>query len=150
MQTFITDFDMHINAKNLDNKRLGKQRVEALQIADCLLIKVSRWKFHPATAMWKNYEAFLLHKYVSAIFLEWKNRGFKNYKCEEWYEKLNEALKIKYENKFTYQVDWINKSFIESHRSNLIKKDFNFYRNKFPSTLLDLPYIWPVENIKFK
>ena len=62
MQTFITDFDMAQNAKKLDDKRLGKQRIEALQIANCLLVKESRWKNHPAVKMWKGYERFLIRK----------------------------------------------------------------------------------------
>lgn len=90
MQTFITDFNMAQNAKNLDNKRLGKQRVEALQIASCLLEKETRWRNHPAVKMWKGYESFLIRRYIITLFAEWSNvRIYKNEKCEEHYSDFN-------------------------------------------------------------
>ena len=36
MQTFLVDRNMEKNAKILDRQRLGKQRVECLQILNCL------------------------------------------------------------------------------------------------------------------
>lgn len=144
MQTFITDFDMAQNAKNLDNKRLGKQRVEALTIATCLLEKENGWKNHPAVKMWKGNENYLILEYLPAIFKEWKSRGFKNEKCENWYDKLlffiNNQIFI-----LTLRPTWMIQDFIEAHRSNLIRKNPEHYKPLFPNTKENLPYIWPVK-----
>ena len=143
MQTFITDFNMAQNAKNLDNKRLGKQRVEGLQIASCLLEKETRWKNHPTVKMWKGYEEFLLYFYLNWIFDQWLRRGYKNEKCTETYERLCNICKYPgFENIKTPL--WLSIQFIESHRSNLIRKNPEFYRPLFLDTKEGLEYIWLV------
>jgi hypothetical protein len=134
---------MNQNAKNLDNKRLGKQRLESIQIASCLLIKETRWKNHPAVKMWKGNEHYLIHVYLCEILTEWIKRGFKNEKCEQHYFNLVEICKYQgIEN--CNKPKWVSADFIESHRSNLLRKDYNFYISKFPDTKLGLEYIWPV------
>lgn len=84
MQTFLPFPNPTQTARVLDDKRLGKQRVEALQIADCLLQnKASHWKHHPAVLMWSGYESYLVKVYISAIIHEWQNvRMFRNEKCQ--------------------------------------------------------------------
>ena len=143
MQTFITDHDMEISAHNLDDKRLGKQRVEALQIFECLMVKETRWKNHPAVKMWKGYESFLLLKYLYPILHEWENvRGFKNLKCKLKWVRYQENYDVSFYS-IIIKPPWITNEFIEAHRSNLIRKDANFYKPLFPSTKEDLKYIWP-------
>ena len=59
MQTFLPYKDFSRSAKVLDRQRLGKQRVEGLQILQCLLgIGSLRWKNHPAVKMWKGAELY--------------------------------------------------------------------------------------------
>jgi hypothetical protein len=140
MQTFITDYNPNISARTLDSKRLGKQRVEALQIADCLLIKESRWKSHPAVKMWKGYESYLIKVYLVSIFLEWEKRGYKNTKCDIWWQKLYKKVK---NTKIIYPK-WITDDFIKSHRSNLIRKNENHYSHIFQNIPNNLEYIWPI------
>jgi len=146
MQTFITDFDMEQNAKNLDNKRLGKQHVECCQIAMCLLEKESKWKNHPAVKMWKGYEPFLIETYLKAILIEWEIRGFKGEKCWNHYDRLHKAVQQLRIHKYAYwQIpSWLTKDFIEAHRSNLIRKNKDYYKSKFPNTKEGLDYIWPI------
>jgi hypothetical protein len=57
MQTFLPYKDFKKSAKVLDNKRLGKQRVEAFQILNILLgrTKTKGWRNHPAVLMWKGH-----------------------------------------------------------------------------------------------
>ena len=132
------------NAKNLDDKRLGKQRVEALQIANCLLVKESRWKNHPAVKMWKGYEDYLLYNYLDWIFDVWLRKGFKNEKCQELFLRLQEVCKYPgIEN--IKKPPWITEEFIEAHRSNLIRKKPEHYRPLFPNTQEGLEYIWPIK-----
>jgi hypothetical protein len=140
MQTFITDFDLEKSAKNLDYKRLGKQRVETIQIAnECLGLK-NGWQNHPAIKMWKGYEKYLILEYLYLHLLEWQNRGYKSPKCLEHYERLKKNVK----NLNFIKPFWITEEFIESHRSNLIAKKYEHYKPLFPNTKEGLSYIWPV------
>lgn len=53
MQTFLPYTDPEKCARVLDNKRLGKQRVEAIQILNVLLgvTQTKGWRNHPAVKM---------------------------------------------------------------------------------------------------
>ncbi len=54
MQTFLPYPDFAESARVLDNKRLGKQRVEVLQILNVLTDSTRKgWRNHPAVAMWR-------------------------------------------------------------------------------------------------
>ncbi len=80
VNTFIVSSDPKKCAKALDNKRLGKQRVEAYQIINLLEHKDDTKKGfsnHPATQMWKPYLAGLKY-YYNCIVEEWIDRGFNN------------------------------------------------------------------------
>lgn len=142
MQTFLPYGDPERSAKALDNKRLGKQRVEAIQIARRLLdvSDGTGWSNHPATKMWKNYEPYLIKIYLRAILDEWNKRGFKNEKCEQHYKELYRLVAARR----PVQPPWFGEPLFESHRSRLIQKDSDFYKEKFPHTPDDLEYIWPV------
>jgi hypothetical protein len=76
MQTFVPYDDYYKIGRSLDNKRLGKQRVEAMQILNCLY-KPNRWQNHPAVRMWRGYHEALKH-YQNWIMMAWMERGFKN------------------------------------------------------------------------
>ncbi len=52
MQTFLPDPDFTVSAQLLDTRRLGKQRVEALQVLRALTRESYGWKSHPAVLMW--------------------------------------------------------------------------------------------------
>jgi len=70
MQTFLPYKSFTKSAQVLDYKRLGKQRVEAMQIFNALTGVPTKsgkaytgWLNHPAVVMWKDYEeALLLYK----------------------------------------------------------------------------------------
>ena len=66
---------MERSAKALDNKRLGKQRVEALQILRANLGLTKGWRNHPAAVMWRGHEGYL-YLYTNAMCMEWRQRGF--------------------------------------------------------------------------
>jgi len=82
MQTFLPHEDFSISASILDDKRLGKQRVEALQIYNVLVGNLTKkgkpykgWLRHPAVLMWDGHvEALLLYK--NKMIEEWILRGF--------------------------------------------------------------------------
>lgn len=75
MQTFVP-FESHADsAAILDRRRLGKQRVECVQILDTLLGVSKGWRNHPAVKMWAGYEHELA-LYGLACVDEWVRRGY--------------------------------------------------------------------------
>lgn len=81
MQTFLPYPDFAESARCLDNRRLGKQRVEAYQILRALERfddpQRPGWRNHPAVLMWRGYED-ALRLYMNATITEWTGRGFRN------------------------------------------------------------------------
>ena len=59
MQTFLPYPDFLASARALDQKRLGKQRVEAIQVLRGLTRPGYGWRNHPAVKMWAGYEEAL-------------------------------------------------------------------------------------------
>lgn len=76
MQTFLPEKDYSSCALVLDDKRLVKQLLECRQILTALAGESKGWVNHPATKMWRGYEAELLN-YSAAIRDEMIARGFK-------------------------------------------------------------------------
>ena len=131
MQTFLPFNSIEQTVKCLDWKRLGKQRVEALQILNCLSNKSIGWKNHPAVKMWKGKEAFLGF-YMNACLSEWMIRGYKN-NMILFEEASSENPPI-----------WFGDDRVHSsHRSNLLRKDSVYYAKFGWSEPADLPYAWP-------
>lgn len=139
MQTFLPDIEMQVAVSLLDNKRLGKQRVEAIQIAMCLLEKPSNWKNHPAVLMWKGYEPYLL-EYIKCTMDEFAKRGYKNIKCVEHYNRLKSMIK----DRPIQRPIWYNSDFVKAHQSNLVRKNKDYYSRYF-NVPDNLPYIWKKE-----
>ncbi|WP_370947972.1 MSMEG_6728 family protein [Amycolatopsis sp. cg5] len=60
MQTFLPYPGFRETAAVLDQRRLGKQRVEAIQVLRALTVPGYGWRHHPAAAMWAGYEEALV------------------------------------------------------------------------------------------
>jgi hypothetical protein len=142
MQTFLVSDDFEATAKVLDRQRLGKQRVEVIQILKALNGQ-GGWQNHPAVKMWKGFEKWLA-KYGLTICAEWIKRGYK----DTCYDKI-----FLYYNPDNSSINWMgpkppflsNQDFFRSHKSNLIRKKPEYYRPLFGNDIPDnLPYIWPV------
>lgn len=134
MQTFLPYPSFPKSAACLDNKRLGKQRVEAMQILNVLAGKSSGWKHHPAVLMWRGYEK-ALRQYLRAVIIEWKRRGFKNSM------RIPRAVSLQ-----PHEIPpWIgSRRFHSSHRSNLLRKDPEHYGKMGWKVDLNQPRYWPV------
>jgi hypothetical protein len=136
MQTFLPYTDPWLVAGRLDNKRLGKQRVEGKQILDLLEGRAdNNWRHHPAVRMWQGYVPEL-KRYVNVMIQEWIDRGKKN--TMPLYESTDD------------EGDWFPGWFddlrlIYSHRANLVKKLPEHYRPLWPEVDPNTPYWWPVE-----
>lgn len=139
MQTFLPYPSAARSAACLDRQRLGKQRVEALQILRTLQGKSSGWANHPAVRMWRGYE-HALAVYGWSMCDEWMQRGYVD-KCR-W--EFVEAMKgLDPEQAIT--LPWLgDEAFHRSHQSNLVRKDPVYYRPLFPGVPNDLPYVWPI------
>lgn len=165
MQTFLPSSDLRQSVEFLDDKRLGKQRVETKQILLALGVSVgqhdgskpSQWKNHPAVKMWKGYEAALaLYGYFCCR--EWKRRGFKDVLESQFTEVLN---KLTGRNTVLTNSGTDHGNFIggdpkilspwwlgfpalhRSHRANLVRKEPEYYSVYFTERN-HVPYYWPV------
>ncbi len=153
MQTFLPYSDFYKTAECLDYKRLGKQRLETLQIYKSLTEKNYGWKNHPAVKMWKGYEKELLI-YGIIICNEWIKRGYKDTLKERFIKELFKYqfyFYIDYNGNFELAKEkikypiWLNEEFCKSHQSNLIRKFPEYYKKYFPNVPDNLSYIWPTK-----
>lgn len=123
MQTFLPYQDFKLSAECLDNKRLGKQRVEVWQIYLALTQENYGWKNHPIVKMWKGYENSLI-EYGLNICKEWIKRGFKDNMAEKFL-----TIKTDFVNKITKYPLWLGKKEIHSsHRAALLFKNYEWYK----------------------
>lgn len=130
MQTFLPYPDFTLSAQSLDRQRLGKQRVEALQ-----LLKGS-WPNHPASKMWRGYGRALA-AYGVAICEEWVRRGYRD-TCKGKIEALAPQGPL-------VLPPWIgDPEFHRAHQSNLVRKKPDHYASLFPDVPDDLEYVWPI------
>ena len=133
MQTFLPLPEMGRSVRCLDYRRLGKQRVEALQILNALRGKSKGWVNHPATKMWRGYEAALAF-YKDLCIEEWERRGYNNTMQKE---KSHRCIRL---------PEWFgSEEFHASHRSNLLRKDPEFYGKLGWTESPNLPYVWPLK-----
>lgn len=142
MQTFLPYPSFAQSACILDRQRLGKQRVEGLQILYCLLgMGCHQWRHHPAVIMWKGYET-ALSRYVIAICQEWKQRGY-----ADTVQRKVRQLQREYALRSPHQPPWLGQhAFHRAHQSNLLRKNAMYYRPHFPRVRSTYPYIWPVKD----
>lgn len=151
MQTFLPYADFEASARALDLKRLGKQRVEVIQVVRALTVPGYGWRNHPAALMWQGYEE-ALGRYGFTVCDTWVGRGFGD-TCAATiasdlatagvpgvrsYDELREAGAL---------PPWLfDEAFLRSHRSALVRKDPGHYGPQFPGVPPDLPYVWPVRS----
>jgi hypothetical protein len=135
MQTFVPSTDFAECARFLDRPRLGKQRVEVLQILNALTGKSAGWTNHPATLMWKKHESTLA-LYGIHMCDEWIRRGYKD-TCRE---KISEFLN-KEDNSMP---SWWGGPIHSSHRAALLFKNPNWYSQFGWIETPIIQYVWPV------
>ena len=139
VNTFILSNDIKETMKILDYKRLGKQRVEAMQIINILTqiqslsqtqTKIPGWSNHPIVLMWKGYINGLKY-YCNCAIDEWIARGYKN---------TMEKYVIS-----DFIMPWwcLNIQVQMSHRASLYRKDPIYYDSIRPSIeYINTGYIW--------
>jgi hypothetical protein len=150
VQTFLPYADFTASARSLDDRRLGKQRVETLQIARALTRETYGWQHHPAVKMWRGYEE-ALGRYGIVVCREWVRRGHAD-TCEatllDDLARADVHVPPRAQSRLARAHElpkWLgDEAFHRSHRSSLLRKDPQWYGARFDDVPPDLPYIWPV------
>jgi hypothetical protein len=149
MQTFLPVADFADSARLLDSPRLGKQRVETLQILRAIELPDYGWANHPAVLMWRGRTPALV-AYGLAMARVWRERGFADSTENQIGEFAPEVVNLPQEDLAASGLlpSWLgDEELHRSHRSNLIAKDPAFYRSRFAERFGpepdDLPYVWP-------
>ncbi|WP_336923593.1 MSMEG_6728 family protein [Aquipuribacter sp. SD81] len=144
MQTFLPYPDDRASAAVLDDKRLGKQRVECLQVLRALTWVDYGWRNHPAVRMWRGFVPALV-AYSAAVCDEWAARGRVDAVKETVLSFTGGVEPDRDRLVADGQVPpWLGLDAVhQSHRSALVRKDPAHYRPFFPDVPDDLPYVWP-------
>lgn len=143
MNTFLPYADFKASAKVLDMRRLGKQRVEVLQLVNAIQGGSKGWVNHPCTRMWRPHLQSLI-SYGETICEEWTSRGYEDSIGLQLYMLKDLGAKVK-------NPPWLGSPALHSsHRANLLRKDPVFY-GKFRWTEKPLDgYFWPHPNYYWK
>jgi hypothetical protein len=149
MQTFLPYPDFGSSARALDPKRLGKQRVEAIQVLRGLTRATYGWRHHPVVKMWAGYEEALV-RYGLDVCAVWCATGRADTCAATLAGDLAAACgttAIRTQAELAAAGDlpsWLgDEGLHRSHRSALLRKDPAFYRPRFGDLPDDLPYVWP-------
>jgi hypothetical protein len=148
VQTFLPYADFERSARTLDPRRLGKQRVEGIQVVRGLTRPGYGWRHHPAVKMWTGrLEA--LGRYAITCCEVWTERGFADTCAATLVVDLREGGVgfIRTQAELAAAGDlprWLgDEQFHRSHQSALLRKDPEFYGPLFPGVPDDLEYVWP-------
>jgi len=148
VQTFLPYPDFAATAAVLDPRRLGKQRVEALQVLRAMTRPGYGWRHHPVVRMWAGYAEALVC-YGLAVCAAWRD--------SRRADTVAATLRAEFSGEVRGQHDlavagelppWLGwEPLHRSHRSVLLRKDPDWYRPRFHDDLpADLPYEWPVSD----
>ena len=149
MQTFLPYPDFRQTAAVLDQRRLGSQRVEAMQLFNALTVPGHGYRHHPAAKMWHGCEEAIV-RYTLTMCEEWTRRGYGDTVASTVTENARDRLDL---TKVRTQAQlararrlpkWLGDSnFHLAHQSNLMRKDADHYRQFFGDAPIDLEYVWP-------
>jgi hypothetical protein len=142
MQTFMPLATFAESARVLDQKRLGKQRVENMQIMQALLLGKG-YVNHPCTDMWAGYEAALM-QYQQAICHEWIDiRGFRDTCLDKTYDLYYEHTPMYLQGRPVDIPWWVADDWsLTMYRSKLLQKNPEHYRPIFPQDRDDIVFNW--------
>jgi hypothetical protein len=149
VQTFLPYADFEQSARALDTKRLGKQRVECIQVVRGLTRSDYGWRHHPAVLMWKGHEESL-GRYAFTCCEVWSERGFADTCAATIGADLATAgvTAVRSQPELAdagLLPPWVgDEQFHRSHQSSLLRKDPAHYGPLFPGVPDDLEYVWPV------
>lgn len=149
VQTFLPCPGFAETARILDVRRLGKQRVETIQVLRALTVPGYGWRHHPAVGMWAGYEEALA-SYGLEMCAAWTAAG----RADTCAATLRADLATATGTTAVRPQDvlaaagelppWLgDPAFHRSHQSALLRKDPDHYGGHFAGVPDDLPYVWP-------
>jgi hypothetical protein len=145
MQTFLPFSGFVATAGALDARRLGKQRVEVLQILRAMTFDDYGWRTHPAVTMWSGYTAALV-TYGLVITRQWVADGFADTVTPQLLEFIA-PQPVRSQSALAAAGDlppWLGwEPLHRSHRAALLRKDPGHYGPLFPEVDPEQPYVWP-------
>lgn len=145
MQTFLPFPSFARSAAVLDDRRLGKQRVETLQVLRSLHCEGYGWRHHPAVTMWRGYTDALV-TYGIAVLQEWAARGYRDTTRPHIAEFVHpeeprDQAVLAAAGRLPPWIGW--EPLHRSHRAALLRKDPAHYGPLLPDTPPELAYVWP-------
>lgn len=152
VQTFLPFPDFDETAAVLDPRRLGKQRVEVLQVLRALAREKYGWKNHPVVRMWAGHEE-ALGAYGVAVCRAWCGRGHADTCDAKIRIELGDVgiSAVRPQRQLARRrllPEWLgDEAFHRSHRAALLRKDPGWYGPRFPDAPDDDDYIWPVPRV---
>ncbi|MEU6394080.1 MSMEG_6728 family protein [Streptomyces sp. NPDC046939] len=152
MQTFLPYPEFTRSAAVLDRSRLGKQRVEALQVLRGLTVPGYGWRHHPAVRMWFGYEEALV-RYGLDVCATWVAQGRAD-TCATTlvtdFTRHRPGVPVRDQDQLAADGElppWLGEpAFHISHQSALLRKAPEIYAPVFPDVPDDLPYFWPASD----
>jgi hypothetical protein len=151
VQTFLPYAGFEDALRVLDPKRLGKQRVECIQVVRALTWPAYGWRNHPAVRMWRGYEE-ALGRYSFTCCEIWTEQGY----ADTCAATIGQDLRAAGVDSVRTQDElagagalppWLGLEELHlSHRSALVRKDPAYYGPRFPGVPDDLPYYWPTHH----
>lgn len=138
MQTFLPYPSFRRSAEVLDTRRLGKQRVETLQLLHTLHGHREGWRHHPAVRMWRGYEDALA-LYGLVMSREWQHRGHR----DTCFDKIGSFLPRGWRRPLR-RPPWLGDPRLHlAHQAALVRKLPEHYRRFFPGVDEGLEMYWP-------
>ena len=145
MQTFVPATDIHECARVLDDQRLAKQIIECRQILRAARYQTKGWVNHPAVRMWRGYELALV-RYAQACHAEYLRR--RNKPHQAFLNMVDIDLTIDDLQRLGTcdppMPPWWGCTIHATHRSNLLRKNPDWYGQFGWTEGDDLDYHWPV------
>ena len=152
VQTFLPYPDFAASARVLDTRRLGKQRVETIQVLRALTVPGYGWRHHPAVRMWAGYEEALVRYGLEACRV-WCAAGHDDTCAATLTQEAGQRCglrRIRAQDELAAAGElppWLGTpEFHRSHQSSLVRKDPERYRPLFGDVPDDLPYLWPASD----
>lgn len=138
MQTFMPFPTFRDSLLCLDDQRLGKQRVEGLQILNTLSGRSEGWRAHPAVRMWRGAIPALIEYTLTACEL-WVARGFADTTADKIYDLHSDDIL----NSPIHIPSWCrNPLVLDSHKAMLYHKNPVYYA-QFAAFASIKDYHWP-------
>lgn len=146
MQVFLPYANFRTTAQHLDMKRLGKQRVECMQIVSAVTgVKVQAyanglevvkagpgWRNHPITKLWAPHLPYLVN-YACEMCDEWVRRGYKD-TTKNKIQLIGSHQSLSTPGRVTKPPFLGDQQFLDVYKKILILKDPHFYIPSFGVT----------------